>query len=56
MERTITIDITQKPAISGYGGYDLWKIHNIPDDKIDKFLNELDVLVKKHNGEYEGHN
>ena len=54
MKRTLTIDITQKPAISGYGGYDLWKIHNISDDKIDKFLDDLDVLVQKHNGSYEG--
>jgi len=55
MKRRLTINTTTKPMVSGYGGYDLWRIHNIPDDKIDKFLDDLDVLVKKHGGSYEGH-
>ena len=54
MKRTITIDITQKPPISGYGGYDLWKIYNISDDEIDNFLDDLDELVDNYCGKFEG--
>ena len=45
MKRTIKISINLDPPISGYGGYDEWKIELAGNETQDEIITKIDNLV-----------
>lgn len=46
MKRDYTISLQRTPAISGYGGYDEWTIHDLDNAAADYLIERIEALVK----------
>ena len=53
-ERTIILNITRNPSISGWGGFDEWTIDNLSREKEDELLKAIDRMVKRFKGNFTG--
>ena len=53
-DKTLTIDLSREPRISGWGGFDQWQLENMDSDRIDMFIHELDRLIEKYGGSFTG--
>jgi hypothetical protein len=54
MIRDINIDISFDPPVSGYGGYDSFIIEDTDSKKNDDFMEDLEKLVEKYGGYFNG--